>query len=144
MEEEKYYIEGEFVFTNYNPPFLEKGMAFMTQLFSCLPEPEMYYFTIDDTPHITDDDFKANNGFPVKLSIATTLEYPTILANDEEIGMFDNGSGFLRPITENEINTIINQYGSIMDIETDVTGEPILHNGKVIISYLSNPESEED
>ena len=78
------------------------------------------------------------------MNIVTTEAYPVVLAKEEEIGIFDNESGFLRPIKESEINTIINHYDGLMLIETDITGEPILHDGKVIISYLSSPEEEED
>ncbi len=143
MEQEQYLIEGEFIFSSYDPPKLIGGMSFITKLSSCLPEPELYYFTIEDTPH-EEDVFKISNGPPVTMNIITTGTDNEIIALQEEIGIFDDGNKNLKPITEEQINIIINKYGGVMNIESDETGDPILYDGKVIISYISNPENEEE
>jgi hypothetical protein len=143
MEQEEYLVEGEFILSSYNPPKLLAGMSFITKLSSCLPEPELYFFTIEAPPK-DEDDFIKSNGCPIVLNIISTGDNGEIIALQEEIGMFDDGSGTLKPITEEQINIIINQYGGIMNIESDETGDPILYDGKVIISYLSEPENEEE
>jgi hypothetical protein len=143
MEQEEFYVEGEFIFSSYDPPKLLGGMTFITKLSSCLPEPELYYFKLDNTPQ-DEDVFKLSNGLPVVMNIITTGDDGEIIALQEEIGMFDDGSGDLKVITEEQINVIINQYDGKMNVESDETGDPILYDGKVIISYLSIPENEEE
>lgn len=143
MEQEEFYVEGEFIFSSYDPPKLIQGMHFLTKRMALLLEPEFLYFTLDFDPS-NDDSFKSHNGAPVVMNIITTGEDGEIIALQDEIGYFSDEDGVLHPITEEQINTIINQYDGKMNVESDETGDPILYEGKVIISYLSSPENEEE
>ena len=141
MEQGKYLVEAEFIFSSYDPPKLLPGMSFITKLTAALPEPELYYFTITGTPE-DEEIFKQSNGAPVIMNIITTGHGGEIIALQQEIGLFDDDVE-LKPITEEQINIILNQYGGTMLVECDETGDPILYDGKVIISYLSETEEEE-
>jgi hypothetical protein len=141
-EEEKFLVEGEFIMSSYDPPKLLKGMTFVTKVVAGLPEPELLFFTLWDD-NVDKYAFMAINGAPVTLNIITTGKDGEIIALQDEIGLFD-GNGDLRNITDHEINVIINQYDGVMNIECDKTGDPILYDGKVIISYLVSLESEEE
>ena len=140
-EPEQYLVEAEFIFSSYNPDKLIQGMHFITRRSTLLPEPEFLYFTLDFDPS-NDESFMGHNGAPVVMNIITTGTNGEIIALQEEIGMFDDGSGELHPISEDQINVIINQYDGKMGIECDETGDPIMYDGKVIISYLADPEDE--
>ena len=141
MEQEQYLVEGEFIMSSYDPPKLLKGMTFVTKVVSGLPEPELVFFVLEDE-NVDNDTFMGLNGAPITLNIITTGEDGEIIALQEEIGMFNEGTT-LRPITAEQINTIINKYNGVMNIECDETGDPILYDGKVIISYLGLLEDEE-
>lgn len=141
MEDDAYLVEGEFIFTSYDPPKLLVGMRFLTSLTLGVLEPEHLLFTLDEIPE-DEDLFKEVNGAPVTFNIITTGSDGEIIALDNEIGMFDDGNGHLRSITDHEINVILNKYDATMNIESDETGDPILYDGKVIISYLSESGEE--
>ncbi len=143
MDKEQFLVEGEFIISSYDPPNLVKGMNFITIVTAGLPNPEVTYFTLDNE-EVDKDTFIGINGAPVILNIITTGEGGEIIALHDEIGVFDDGSKNLRAITDSEINVIINQYNGIMNVECDETGDPILYEGQVIISYLSDPENEEE
>lgn len=143
MDKEEFLVESEFIFHSYIPKKLEIGMQFITKRYSSLPEPEFFFFTLEELPE-NDENFMIINGAPMNVNIITSGSDGEIIALNHEIGFFDDGNGLLRPITDFEMNTIINQYDGIMNVESDETGDPILYEGKVIISYLSNPENEEE
>lgn len=142
MEQEQFLIEGEFIFSSYEPPKLIKGMTFLTKVTSGLPEPELVFFTLWDAD-VDKYAFMAINGAPVVMNILTMGNDGEIIALQEEIGMFNDGTD-LKVITENQINVIINKYEGKMNIECDETGDPIMYDGKVIISYLGLLENEEE
>lgn len=142
MENEEFLVEGEFIFHSYIPDKLTTGMKFLTKRVIS-SESELFLFTLDIKPE-NDEEFMAINGAPVTINIITSGTEGEILALPEEIGLFAEEKKPLRDITDHEINTIINQYGGIMNIESDETGDPILYDGKVIISYLSELDGEEE
>jgi hypothetical protein len=142
MEEEVFRLEGEFVFSNYMPTELQVGMTFLTQIVSGVLTPQFTFFTLTEIPEDMDA-FIKTNGAPVIMNIITKEGTEAIIALQEEIGYFDNGEELL-PITEEQINIILNDHSGLMDVECDETGDVILYEGKVIISYLSIEETEED
>jgi hypothetical protein len=139
--DEVYLREAEFIFSSYNPEKLEHGMHFLVKRTRLVPEVEYLYFTLDFDPS-NDEAFMGHNGSPVTMNVVSTGNDRELLAEQHEIGIFDDDSGELQPITEDHINIIINKYDGKMGIETDETGDPILYDGKVIISYLASPEEE--
>lgn len=143
MDQEKYLVESEFIFSSYNPSKLLKGMTFISKVSFCLPEPEFKFFTLEETPE-DEDIFKQSFGAPVIVNIITTGDDGEIIALQEEIGYFDDGGDTLVPITDEQINIILNQYDGKMNIECDETGDPILYEGNVIISYLSSSSDEDE
>ena len=143
MEEEVFRLEGEFVFSNYMPTELHVGMTFLTQIVSGVLNPQFLFYSLKEIPEDMDDYIKTN-GAPVIMNIVTKEGTESIVALQEEIGFFDNGEELL-PITEEQINIILNDHSGLMDVECDETGDVILYEGKVIISYLSiEEETEED
>lgn len=143
MDKEEYLVEGEFIFHSFLPAKLEVGMKFITKRGGPGVEPELYVFTLEEVPN-DQNAFMAANGAPITINIITTGEDGEIIALHQEIGLFDDGEGNLVPITDKQINTIITGYNGVMNVESDETGDPILYDGKVIISYLSNLEEEEE
>lgn len=142
MDKEEYLVEGEFIFHSFLPAKLEVGMKFITKIGGNGVEPELFVFTLQEVP-IEPESFMAINGAPVTINIITTGSDGEIIALHNEIGLFDDGEGNLLPITDEQINTIITSYNGVMNVESDETGDPILYDGKVIISYLSSSENEE-
>lgn len=140
MEQEQYLMEAEFIMSSYDPPKLLKGMTFVTRTALGLPEPEIVFFVLEDE-NVDKDTFMGLNGAPITLNIITTGEDGEIIALQDEIGFFNDGT-ILLPITAEQINTIINKHNGVMNIECDETGDPIMYEGKVIISYLGELESD--
>lgn len=141
MEEDDFVVEGEFIFHSYSPVKLAKGMKFLTHR---LPHPDWYFFTLQELPE-DEEAFMVANGAPMTVNIITTGEDGEIIALHDEIGLFDSGNDTpLREITDYEMNEILNMFGGIMNIEADETGDPILYDGKVIISYLALSENDEE
>lgn len=142
MEKEEYLVEGEFIFHSFIPAKLEVGMKFITKRTVLLPEPELSVVTLTEVPE-NEEEFMKVNGAPVTINIITTGEDGEIIALHDEIGIFDYGNGNLIPITDDQINHIINQFNGVMNVESDETGDPILYEGKVIISYLAVENGED-
>jgi len=142
MEEQTYLTEGEFAFTSYMPTKLKVGMTFITQVTVGVLEPEYLFFRLEHVPE-DEEMFMSLYGAPVVLSVISMNIDEETLADPKEIGWFNDGED-IHPITDKEINTILNDYEGFLDIESDETGDVILLDGKVIISYLSESEEEEE
>lgn len=141
MNEEEYFIEGEFTFRSFLPGKLEKGMRFL-KISHPSGEVEFTFFTL--TEDITEiADYMLINGAPMDVNISVLDDDTDIIATSEQIGYFDNGE-FLKEISDVEVNEIINAHEGVMLIKVNEEGEPILHKGKVIISYISSPETGKD
>lgn len=140
--EDTYQIEGELAFISYMPPKLKVGMHFLTRVTVGLIEPEFLFFSLE---HVPDDEemFISIHGAPVRLFIVSTDGEETVIASSREVGWFnDEKEEPLRPITDKEINEIINNYDGYLDVECNEEGETVLYQNKVIISYLT--EEQED
>jgi len=137
MEDERYLVEGEFVFNSYVPARLMVGMHFLTQITVGTIEPEWLFFTLGQVPDDMDM-FMSLYGAPVNVHILSSEEDDT-LADPKEIGWFHDGNEDteLRPITDDDITHILNKDDGFMDVECDDTGDVILFEGKVILSFLS-------
>jgi hypothetical protein len=140
-EQETYLVEGEFAFTSYMPTELKVGMQFITRITAGVLDPEYLFFTLQEVPEDAEM-YMSLYGAPVVLHIVSTDESGEALADPKEIGWFNDGENIL-PITDKEINVIINEDEGFMDVECDDTGDVILLDGKVIISYLSSEEEED-
>lgn len=143
-DNQTYLVEGELTFRSYEPAHLKVGMHFLTRINVGLIEPEFLFFTLE---HVPEDEelFMSLYGTPVHLFIISADGDEEEYATPNQIGWFnDEKDEALRPIGDREINEIINRDEGYLDIETDETGDIILYDGKVIISYLSETEEEED
>jgi len=141
-QEDTFLIEGEFAFKSYMPDELKLGMHFLTQVAVGLLEPEWLFFTLEGIPE-DEEMFMSLYGAPVHLFLIG--ENHKSLVDNKAIGWFDDGeSEEAHPITDAEITKILNDYNGFMDIESDEDGNPLLFDGKVIISYLSNSDEGEE
>jgi hypothetical protein len=141
-EEKVYLIEGEFAFKSYQPEKLKEGMHFLHKITVGTMVPQFDFFTLT---HVPDDEdmFMSLYGAPVKLLIISK-EDQSVLVKPKHIGWFsDDEAQKLHPITDKEINEILNVHDSIMDLECTEDGDILIYQGKVIISYLSSEEEEE-
>lgn len=147
MEQDTYLIEGELVFKSYKPAHLKVGMHFLNKITVGIIDPQANFFTLEHVPE-DEDLFMSLYGAPVRLAIVFNDENgEEILASWKEIGWFEDDEKMtLHPITDKEINTIINDYYGMLDLECNEDGDVIMYEGKVIISYLSdvNQEDEEE
>jgi len=136
MKEERYLVEGEFAFKSYMPTKLKVGMHFLTQITVGTIEPEWLFFTLGQVPE-DQDMFMSLYGAPVHIFLVDEEGEP--MASHKEVGWFteDNDGEELHEITDEEICNILNKDDGFMDIECEETGDVILYDGKVIISYLS-------
>jgi len=142
MEDEIYHIEGEFAFKSYLPDKLKVGMHFLTSVSIGILEPEHLFFTLEEVPQ-DEEMFMSMHGAPVHVFLVDEDEKP--LADPKEIGWFNDGDPEdLKPITDEQITKILNDDDGFMDIECDENGELIYYEDKVIISYLSDEEEEEE
>jgi hypothetical protein len=131
------YFVAQIVFKSYVPYSLEKGMWFVR---TSNEEKEIFELNQVFSSPEEEEKFITDNGYPVKPFIVE--EYmdgssPAILATPEQIGWFDEGEDTdeLRDITLEEINYIINMDGGFLLVDIDgQTGEPILAEGKIIIT----------
>ena len=141
------YFEAQLVVKSYMPHTLEKGMWFIR-----ITQDEKEIYELDRTflsPE-EEEQYIRDNGCPVQPYIVE--EYmdkstPAILATPEEIGWFDEGEDTdeLRDITLADINYIINYNDGFLLIDVDgETGEPVLAEGKVILTDLPYEEDDED
>ncbi len=142
MEENKYLLECEFIFSSYASKSLEVGMSFINRIVSLVPEPEIGIITLKEVPE-DPEEFMKIHGAPITINIISCGENEEIVALHNEIGYFDK-EGIINPITDEQISTIINQYGGRMNLDCDETGDVILYNGKVIISYLEEIKEENE
>lgn len=144
MEEQTYTVEGEFAFHSYQPAHLKVGMHFLTKVTVGTLEPEWLFFTLEHVPE-DEEMFMSLYGAPVHLLIISTDGEEEEYASPNQIGWFndDNYATDVRPITDKEINIILNEHDGFMDIESDETGDIILYEGKAIISYLTEDGDED-
>jgi len=143
MDDELTYLtEGEFAFVSYVPSELKVGMHFLHQVTVGLIEPEWIFFTLEEVPE-DEDMFMSLYGAPVLVYVVSTEDGTEVLANPKEIRLFDDG-GELVPISDAIMTEIINKDEGFMDIECDDTGDVILFEGSVIISYISSIDGEEE
>jgi len=143
MDDELTYLtEGEFAFVSYVPSSLKVGMHFLHQVTVGLIEPEWIFFTLEEVPE-DEDMFMSLYGAPVLVYVVSTEDGTEVLANPKEIRLFDDG-GELVPISDAIMTEIINKDEGFMDIECDDTGDVILFEGSVIISYISSIDGEEE
>lgn len=142
MEEDKYLLECEFIISSFMPKKLEVGMSFITRTVALVPEPEISIITLEELPD-SPEEFMKIHGAPVTINIISCGDKGEIVALYNEIGYFSDNE-IIHPITNSQINTIINQYGGRMNLDCDETGDVILYDGKVIISYLELEEEDDD
>jgi hypothetical protein len=142
-EENTYLVEGEFAFKSYHPEELKPGMHFLSSIKVGVLEPEHLFFTLEHVPE-DEDLFMSLYGAPVHVFIMSADEEMETYAEPKQIGWFNSpDSEVLLPITDREMNIILNEHDGYLDVECDETGDIILYEGKVIISYLSEDEEED-
>lgn len=134
-----YNYEAELVLRSYMPKKLEKGMLFLS-----VTEHETKLWKLKTIP-FDKDKFLVEHGAPMEICIIDEDE--NILAEPHEIGWFDEGehTDELRPISLEDINTIINEYEGWLNIEIyesfyDYKISTIIPNfveQKVVIKFLT-------
>jgi len=140
--EETYLTEGEFAFVSYMPTKLKVGMAFLSRLDIGVTQTLWNYFTLEEVPE-DEQMFMSVHGAPVHMFI--TDEEGGSISDKSGIGWFhSDDTEELHPITDYEINRILNEYDGFMDVECDFDGNVLYYEDKIIISYLSEVDGEEE
>jgi hypothetical protein len=151
------WCEAELKFKNYKPLFIEPGQWFRHTLFKDTKKEFTEIFILDEKP-INEQLFIQNNGYPIQPYIMYN-EY--ILANSEQIGWFDESDHCdeLHDVDIKEINNIINDYNSVLEINVDITVNnlfeydeygpnevltPVIYMDKVLIRYVNDKKNIDD
>lgn len=147
------FIIAKLVFESYIPKTLENGMWFKQRIKDVIYGRIYEYdkiFELNHTPEDTDS-YLSTNGYPVKpriMSITANPDEPAVtLATAEQIGWWDEdpSSDEMRDIELKDINMILSDYDSEVEIEIDdtyITGleddeliVPQIYMDKVTLSY---------
>jgi hypothetical protein len=147
------FITVRLMFRNYKPFQLEKGMLFLIDT----PNGKMVFENAHT--NIDVDTYAAVYGYPVKpmLVYEGNPNVPGetfILAQDEQIGWFDDGdhSDELHDISLKEINNILMYDGGMCQVEIETIDEdedsyeviPVLYDDKCTIKYIPLEEEYEE
>lgn len=142
------YLTAQLVVKSYIPDGLKKGMWFVRKYYEKTEKEFTEVYTLDSIPQDEDTYIKLN-GYPVKPFIVEEYldgSIPAILATPDEIGWWDEGEHTedLRDITLDDMSDIFNFFNGFIMIDVDgETGEPVLAEGKVILTYVeSQPQYE--
>ena len=137
------YYPAELVLESYKPPFLVKGVYFITKLNPNTKKEYVELWQLTEIPQNTEE-FLTQNGYPVQLKLVT--EDDVVLATHSQIGWFDAGeqTDELYDVTLKELNTILYDYDGMCEVDVnDEEITPILYMDKVTISYLNYEEADE-
>jgi len=135
-----YHYECELVLKSYMPKSLEKGMLFVEA-----SEEGIKLFELESIPR-DEETFIIENGAPMELYI---IDGDDIVVEPHEIGWMDDGDDVdeLRPISLEDINYILNEYGGWIELEIieDYFDEeemviPNMYDQKVVIRLLTEDE----
>lgn len=142
------FIITELITRSYKPLSLEKGMWFVQTLHKGTFKEQMEIFALDRVP-LNQEEFIQQNGCPIEIAliIPNDLHLPEIIAEHHQIGWMDEGDHVdtLRDVTLKDINTIINDYDSYLELEVDdESGELILYDDKVTIRFLTDSDEYDD
>lgn len=110
------YYPVELVVANYKPLRLEAGMLFLTKIHQDTIKEFIEIWALNVVPNDREE-FLIKNGYPIKILIVS--EHGDPLAEGNEIGWFDAGEEIdeLRDITLKDINTILNDYEGILEMD---------------------------
>jgi hypothetical protein len=145
------WYPAQLVYQNYKPDFLEKGMLFINIYNEGTEKETFEIFSLDKVPR-DEDAFVALNGFPIELKIVD-WEDEKVLAEHEQIGWMDFGDGVehLMQISLKEINIMINEFNSWLDIfideeefEENNRVSPVLEDDFVTVRFYLEDEEEEE
>ena len=135
------WYDAELVVKNYKPLHLEPGMLFIQKLHQGTLKETIELFILERVPQ-DEESYIQQNGYPVELYVVD--ENGDILADNEEIGLWDDGDEDLYEIAVEYVNTIFNDFeGSIQIDMTDISEEddeyeqyvPTIFEGNVILRY---------
>ena len=135
------YEPAELVLKSYKPPFLVKGMYFITKLNPNTKKEYVELWQLTEIPQNTEE-FLTKNGYPVELQIVID---DVVMASQENIGWFDAGEDTdeLYDVTLKELNIILADYDGHLEIEVksiQLDGEneiagAVVYDNKVTIRY---------
>ena len=147
------FIIAKLVFESYIPNTLTTGMWFKQRIKDIIYGRVYEYDKIFELNHIPEDtdSYLSTNGYPVKpriMTITANPDEPAItLATAEQIGWWDDdpSSDEMRDIELKDINMILSDYNSEIEIEIDdtyITGleddeiiVPLIYMDKVTLAY---------
>src|SRR5574339_215689 len=146
QETGKYFMEAELAFRNYEPRELKVGMTFLHQITDGLPEPVYDFFTLREVPE-DPHAFMVKFGTPVHMFVIQADNDAEVLALPMNIGLLlvgDEEDCNYVPLTDNDINVMLNDYDGYIDILCEEDGT-IIHEGeKVILSFPNDWEEGEE
>lgn len=148
------WCEAELKFKNYKPLFIEPGQWFRHTLFKDTKKEFTEIFILNEKP-INEQLFIQNNGYPIEPYIVYNEQ---VLATSEQIGWFDESEIFdeLHDVNIKEINNIINDYNSVLEIDVDIIVDhvdeygpnevltPVIYMDKVLIRYVTDEDDIHD
>jgi hypothetical protein len=133
------------VVANYKPLKLEVGMLFLTKIHQNTVKEFIEIWTLFKLPNISAEEFFIKNGYPITIYIVNDSN-GLVLAQGTEIGWWDAGDEVdeLRDISLKEINTILNDYEGILEIDFIEESEstPRFVEEKVILRLHTEEEDE--
>jgi len=137
------YRQAELVTNSYHPTYISKGQLFLRRIW---PGSEREFVELWKLEQDVEDEevFIAVNGAPVHVLIID-INYPyNVIAYTEDIAWFDEGdeSDELHDVTLNELNTILDKYQGMLEIDVDDDYVPLYQQDKVVIRYLQEEEKE--
>jgi hypothetical protein len=157
------FIIAKLVFESYIPEKLEKGMWFKQRIKDVIYGRVYEYdkiFEINATSEYEFESYIENHGYPVRPKIVSITANPDdkadILATEHQIGWWDEdpNSDEMRDIELKDINMILSDYDSEIEIEIDdkyITSleddeliVPLLYMDKVTLSYPGAHDEEYD
>ena len=144
------WYDAELVVKNYKPLHLEPGMLFIQKLHQGTLKETIELFILERVPQ-DEESYIQQNGYPVELYVVD--ENGDILADNEEIGLWDEGDDNLFEISVDHINNTFNEYEGMIQIDmVDISEEddeyeeyiPTIFEGNVILRYPQDEWPEED
>jgi hypothetical protein len=142
------YYPVEMVVANYKPLRLEAGMLFLTKIHQGTIKELIEIWALSKLPPDREE-FLVKNGYPITIYIVRDSNGET-LAEGAEIGWWDAGDDVdeLRDISLKEINTILNDYEGILEMDFIETEDrifiPRFVQEKVILRLLHTEEENEE
>lgn len=137
QETGKYFMEAELAFRNYEPQELKVGMTFLYQITDGIPEPVYDFFTLREVPE-DHHAFMAKYGTPVHMFVIQADNDAEVLALPMNIGLLlvgDEEDCNYVPLTDSDINRMLNDYDGYIDILCEEDGT-IIHQGEKVILSL--------